>query len=51
LRFVKFQNVTSLVLFVVESEGDNEKVRIDRIRIIGESGEKRGGKIEKISDE
>lgn len=51
LRFVKFQNVTSLVLFVVESEGDNEKVRIDRIRVIGESGEKRDGKIEKISEE
>ena len=51
LRFVKFQNVTSLVVFVVESEGDNEKVRIDRIRVIGESGDKRDGKIEKISDE
>ena len=51
LRFVKFQNVTSLVMFVVESEGDNEKVRIDRLRFIGESGEKRDGKIEKISDE
>ena len=49
LRFVKFQNVTSLVLFVVESEGDNEKVRIDRLRVVGESGEKRDGKIEKIS--
>lgn len=47
LRFVKFQNVTSLVVFVAESEGDNEKVRIDRIRVIGESGEKRDGKIEK----
>jgi len=51
LRFVKFQNVTSLVVFVVESEGDNEKVRIDRIRIIGESGEKRDGKIEKIAQD
>ena len=51
LRFVKFQNVTSLVLFVVESEGDNEKVRIDRIRVVGETGEKRDGKIEKISEE
>lgn len=51
LRFVKFQNVTSLVIFVAESEGDNDKVRIDRIRIIGESGEKRDGKIEKISHE
>ena len=49
LRFVKFQNVTSLVVFVVESEGDNEKVRIDRFRIVGESGEKRDGKIEKIN--
>lgn len=51
LRFVKFQNITSLVLFVAESEGDNEKVRIDRVRIIGESGEKRDGKIEKIKDD
>lgn len=49
LRFVKFQNVTSMVIFVVESEGDNEKVRIDRIRVVGESGEKRDGKIEKIA--
>jgi hypothetical protein len=51
LRFVKFQNVSSLVVFVVESEGDNEKVRIDRIRIIGETGEKRDGKIEKIASD
>lgn len=49
LRFVKFQNVSSLVIFVVESAGDNEKVRLDRIRIIGETGEKRDGKIEKIA--
>ncbi|RMD44307.1 hypothetical protein DV735_g911, partial [Chaetothyriales sp. CBS 134920] len=51
LRFVKFQNITSLILFVVASEGSNEKVRIDRIRIIGESGEKRDGKIEKIASD
>lgn len=51
LRFVKFQNVSSLVVFVVESEGDNEKVRIDRIRVVGETGEKRDGKIEKISQD
>lgn len=51
LRFVKFQNVYSLVIFVVESEGDNEKVRIDRLRVVGETGEKRDGKIEKISQE
>jgi hypothetical protein len=52
LRFVKFQNVTSLVIFVVDGEGEGEKTRVDRIRIIGESGEKREmGKLEKIGDE
>ena len=52
LRFVKFQNVTSLVFFVVDGESDGEKVRIDRLRIIGDSGEKRNlGKLEKIGDE
>ena len=51
LRFVKFQNITSLVLFIVDGEGDGDTVRLDRIRIIGETGEKRDGKIEKISDE
>ncbi|KAI9852171.1 MAG: hypothetical protein M1838_001634 [Thelocarpon superellum] len=52
LRFVKFQNVTSLVVFVVDGDGASEKVRIDRIRIIGETGEKRVlGKLEKIGDE
>lgn len=54
LRFVRFQNITSLVIFVVDGAGDSdsEKVRIDRIRFIGESGEKREmGKLEKIGDE
>jgi hypothetical protein len=52
LRFVKFQNVTSLVLFVVDGEGDGEKTRLDRVRIVGESGEKREmGKLEKIGEE
>jgi len=52
LRFVKFQNVTSVVMFVVDGDGEGEKVRIDRIRIVGESGEKREmGKLEKIGDE
>ena len=51
LRFVKFQNVTSLVIFVVDGEGDGERTRIDRIRLIGESGEKREmGKLEKIGE-
>ncbi|KAI9794868.1 MAG: hypothetical protein M1816_002997 [Peltula sp. TS41687] len=52
LRFVKFQSVTSLVLFVVDGEGDGERVRLDRIRIVGEVGRKREmGKLEKIGDE
>ncbi|KAI4259421.1 MAG: hypothetical protein LQ352_000729 [Teloschistes flavicans] len=52
LRFVKFQNVSSLVVFVLDGDGEGEKVRIDRLRIIGERGEKRElGKLEKIGDE
>ena len=52
LRFVRFQNITSVVLFIVEGDGDSDKVRVDRIRFIGESGEKREmGKLEKIGDE
>ncbi len=52
LRFVKFQYVTSLVLFIVDGEGSGDKVRLDRVRIIGETGEKRElGKLEKIGDE
>ncbi|KFY29845.1 hypothetical protein V494_08435 [Pseudogymnoascus sp. VKM F-4513 (FW-928)] len=52
LRFVKFQNVTSLVVFVVDGDGSGERVRIDRIALIGETGEKRElGKLEKIGDE
>jgi hypothetical protein len=49
LRFVKFQNITSLVIFIVDGEGEGEKVRLDRLRIIGESGEKRDqGQLKKI---
>jgi hypothetical protein len=52
LRFVKFQNVTSLVLFIVDGDGEGDKCRVDRLRIIGETGEKRElGKLEKIGDE
>ena len=51
LRFVKFQNVTSLVVFVVDGEGSGEKVRIDRMRIVGETGEKRDpGKLAKVGE-
>lgn len=52
LRYVKFQNINSLVMFVVDGDGESEKVRLDRIRLIGEAGEKREmGKLEKIGDE
>ncbi|KAJ5701761.1 hypothetical protein N7488_009309 [Penicillium malachiteum] len=52
LRFVKFQNVTSLVVFFVDGDGKSEKLRVDRVRIIGDAGEKRDmGKLEKIGDE
>lgn len=52
LRFVKFQRINSLVIFVESGDGDGEKVRIDRIRLIGETGEKREmGKLEKIGDD
>jgi hypothetical protein len=52
LRFVKFQNVSSLVLFVVDGDGQGDRVRVDRLRIIGETGDKREmGKLEKIGDE
>ena len=52
LRFVKFQNISSLVIFVADGEGDGEKTRIDRIRLFGETGETRKmGKLEKIGDE
>ena len=49
LRFVKFQNVSSLVLFVVDGDGKGDKVRVDRVRIIGEKGEKKDlGKLGKV---
>ena len=51
LRYVKFQNITSLVMFIVDGDGDSEKVRLDRLRLIGEAGEKREmGKLEKIGE-
>ncbi|KAF8422931.1 PITH domain-containing protein [Tirmania nivea] len=50
-RFVKFQNIFSLTIFVEEGEDGCEKTRIDRIRVVGEVGEKRDlGKLEKIKD-
>ena len=52
LRFVKFQNISSLVIFVVDGDGEGDKTRIDRIRLVGDTGEKKAmGKLEKIGDE
>ncbi|KKZ67527.1 hypothetical protein EMCG_06761 [[Emmonsia] crescens] len=52
LRFVKFQRITSLVVYFVDGDGDGERIRVDRVRIFGEAGEKREmGKLEKIGDE
>jgi thioredoxin len=52
LRFVKFQSVSSVVVFVEDGLGDGEKTRIDRIRLFGETGESRKmGKLEKVGDE
>lgn len=57
LRFVKFQKVTSLVLYVVEGDdgdgdSDAELTRIDRVRFLGDSGEAlKMGKLEKFGHE
>ncbi|CAI7636370.1 hypothetical protein N7533_013701 [Penicillium manginii] len=52
LRYVKFQSVTSLVMFFSDGDGESEKLRVDRVRVIGDAGEKRAmGKLEKIGDE
>ncbi|OJD14753.1 thioredoxin [Emergomyces pasteurianus Ep9510] len=52
LRFVKFQRITSLVVYFVDGDGDGERIRVDRVRIFGEAGERREmGKLEKIGDE
>lgn len=52
LRFVKFQNISSVVIFVVDGDSGAEQTRIDRLRLLGESGEKKSmGKLEKIGNE
>lgn len=52
LRFVNFQNVSSLVLFVVDGDGEGDETRLDRVRVIGETGEKRDpGKLEKVGED
>ena len=53
LRFVKFQKCNSMVVFFVDGEGSGEKIRVDRVRVVGEeTGMKRDvGKLEKIGHE
>ncbi|EFQ99654.1 thiol-disulfide exchange intermediate [Nannizzia gypsea CBS 118893] len=48
LRYVMFQGVSSLNVYFVDGDGDGEKIRVDRLRIFGEAGEKREGVIEKV---
>ncbi|EZF25674.1 thioredoxin [Trichophyton rubrum D6] len=48
LRYVLFQGVSSLNVYFVDGDGEGEKIRVDRLRIFGEKGEKREGVIEKV---
>jgi hypothetical protein len=41
LRFVKFQTVTTLVLFIVDGDGRSDKVRLDRVRVFGSRKEEK----------
>ncbi|CAN6623823.1 hypothetical protein TRVA0_009S02432 [Trichomonascus vanleenenianus] len=51
VRFVHFQKVSSLVLFL-EGEDEDDPTLIERIVLVGSAGESREpGKLEKISDE
>ncbi len=38
-RFVKFQSLTSLSIFVANNQGDEVNTRIQKIIIFGQSGE------------
>jgi hypothetical protein len=37
LRF-RYQNISSLVIFVVDGDGDGDETRHDRVRLIGKGG-------------
>ncbi|KAF9928912.1 Thioredoxin-like protein 1, partial [Modicella reniformis] len=39
LRFVKFQNVTSIILFIVDNQGDEETTQVKQLSFIGSSNE------------
>ncbi len=52
LRFVNFQNVSSLIVFVVDNEQESDETRLDRVRVVGVTGEKRDpGKLEKVGED
>ena len=52
LRYVKFQKITTLILYVQRGEEGAETVRLDRIRLIGEAGPTREmGKLQKVGEE
>lgn len=51
LRYVKFQKTTTLVVYVQQGYGSPERVRIDRLKLIGEAGTKRDmGKLKKVEE-
>lgn len=52
LRVVKFQNTTTLILYVQKGADGADAVRLDRIKFIGDAGTKREmGKLQKVEDE
>lgn len=49
LRYVRFQNVSTLSM-LIEGDDEDESTNLDRVVLIGSSGEARSGKLEKMSD-
>lgn len=51
LRYVKFQKTTTLIIYVQQGYGSAERVRIDRLKLVGEAGAKRDmGKLQKAGE-
>ncbi|KAG5366392.1 Thioredoxin-2 [Yarrowia sp. B02] len=49
LRYVRFQNVSTISM-LIEGEDEDECTNLDRVVLVGSSGEARSGKLEKMSD-
>ncbi|CAG80251.1 YALI0E31647p [Yarrowia lipolytica CLIB122] len=49
LRYVRFQNVSTISM-LIEGEDEDECTNLDRVVLIGSSGEARSGKLEKMQD-